>query len=107
MPAMISHYPRVSEWIYLGQTAINLAQVATIEFQGDGPGAQAIVRLSAISGADEDADRGRTWFLVKDAHLVRDLRAYIDGQLATSVIHEREAHRGEGIRGPSASSRTT
>lgn len=92
MPAMISHYPRVSEWIYLGQTAINLAQVATIEFQGDGPGAQAIVRLSTGS-AEEDADRGRTWFLVKDARLVRDLRAYVDGQLATSVTHEREAGR--------------
>jgi len=32
MPASVSLYPQVAEWIYLGDTAVNMAQVTAIEF---------------------------------------------------------------------------
>ncbi len=79
MFAAVSHFPRVSEWVYLGTTAINLAQVAAIEF-GDkdkGSDAYAIIRLAAYNANEEVTGLGRTWFKVRDVAVVRQLRAYV------------------------------
>ena len=58
MTAMVSHYPRVSEWVYIGDTAINMAQVTGIEFGNAGSGAYAIVRLSSYNSEYEAGDLG-------------------------------------------------
>jgi hypothetical protein len=71
MYASVSYYPRVSEWIYVGDTAINLAQVATIEFGGKDE-AYALLRLSTPDYQYE----------VRDAALVRYLREYVESMLA-------------------------
>ncbi len=86
MFAAVSHFPRVSEWVYLGTTAINLAQVSAIEF-GDkdkGDDAYAIIRLAAYNADEEVTGLGRTWFKVRDAAIVRQLRAYV-GQALVPV----------------------
>src|SRR5438105_15733992 len=54
MAAMVSHYPRVSEWVYIGDTAINMAQVTGIEFGNAGSGTYAIVRLSRRQRLDHE-----------------------------------------------------
>jgi len=79
MYAAISAYPRVSEWMDIGETAINLAQVASIEFGGGSNGATAIVRLSSYTLEYEADGLGKTWFTVRDAATIRSLRAYVDG----------------------------
>jgi hypothetical protein len=82
MAAAVSAYPRVSEWIYLGSTAINMAQVASIEFGHTDGDAYAIVRMASYSAAREAAELGRTWFEVHSTALVRQLRGYVDGMAA-------------------------
>lgn len=90
MPATVSHYPRVSEWVYIGDTAINMAQVTDIEFGGEGDGAYAIVRLATYQAEYDVEGMNRTWFKLKDAHLVRALREYVEGMsapLITAAAH--------------------
>ena len=82
MSALISHYPRVSEWLFLEDTAINLAMVSSITFSGDSLGEYAIVRLTGYRGSPVDAERGETWFEVRDDTLVRVLRRYVDQMAA-------------------------
>jgi len=83
MYAAISAYPRVSEWMDIGDTAINLAQVASIEFGGGSNGVTAIVRLSSYTLEYEADGLGKTWFTVRDAATIRALRAYVDGLRAS------------------------
>ncbi len=83
MYATLSAYPRVSEWMYIGDTAINLAQVASIEFGGGSNGATAIVRLSSYTLEYEADGLGKTWFTVRDTATIRALRAYVDGLRAS------------------------
>jgi hypothetical protein len=87
MTAMVSYYPQVSEWIFLGDTAINMAQVTSIEFGQAGDDEYAIVRLSSYHAADDIEERGRTWFKVKQAELVRWLRQYVEGLSAPGFVH--------------------
>ena len=79
MYATVSAYPRVSEWMYIGDTAINLAQVASIEFGNGSGGAYAVVRLSSYTLEYEADGLGKTWFKVRDAATIRQLRDYVDG----------------------------
>ncbi len=79
MYATVSAYPRVSEWTYIGDTAINLAQVAAIEFGSGGSGAYAVVRLSSYTIEYEADGLDKTWFKVRDAATIGWLRAYVDG----------------------------
>jgi hypothetical protein len=97
MGAMVSYYPQVSEWIYLGETAINMAQVASIEFQRSGDEEQAIVRLSSYHAGDDLDDRDKTWFKVTQEDLVRALRRYVDGLRAPGFASGSRRHpeRGE------------
>ena len=78
MYATLSAYPRVSEWMDIGDTAIYLAQVASITFAGGSSGATAIVRLSSYTLEYEADGLGKTWFTVRDAATIRALRAYVD-----------------------------
>jgi hypothetical protein len=82
MSALISHYPRVSEWLYLDDTAINLAMVSSITFSGDSLGEYAIVRLAGYRGSLSDAERGETWFEVRDEAPVSLLRRYVEQMAA-------------------------
>ena len=82
MSALISHYPRVSEWLFIDDTAINLAMVAGITFSGDSQGEYAIVRLASYRGGLSDAERGETWFEVRDDTLVGVLRRYVEQMAA-------------------------
>jgi len=79
MFAAVSHFPRVSEWVYLGTTAVNLAQVAAIEFGDKDKGADsyAIIRLAAYNADEEATGLGHTWFKVRDVAVVRQLREYV------------------------------
>jgi len=79
MYAAVSAYPRVSEWLYIGEIAINLAQVAAIEFGSGSSGAYATVRLSSYTVEYEADGLGKTWFKVRDAPTIGLLRAYVDG----------------------------
>ena len=88
MPAMVSAYPRVSEWIYLGSTAINMAQVAAIEFGNAEGHAFAIVRMASFAPAREAADVGKTWFEVHQSAVVRQLRAYVDAMAVPALQRE-------------------
>ena len=88
MTAMVSYYPQVSEWIYLGDTAINMAQVTSIEFGWAGDEMFAIVRLSSHHVADDVEERNKTWFKVKQAELVRALRQYVEGLSAPGFAHD-------------------
>ena len=72
MFATVSHYPRVSEWIYLDETAINMALVTSIEFRDEAGRAYALLRLSSGNYQHE----------VRDAGLVQLLREYVDQMLA-------------------------
>jgi hypothetical protein len=85
---MVSYYPQVSEWIYLGDTAINMAQVASIEFGWSGDETFAIVRLSSYHAVDDMEERNKTWFKVKQADLVRALRQYVEGLSAPGFAHD-------------------
>jgi hypothetical protein len=89
MAAMMSHYPRVSEWVYIGGTAINMAQVTGIEFGDAGSGAYAIVRLSSYSSEYEAGDLGKTWFKVRDPEVVRFLRDYVNQMVAPGLERTR------------------
>jgi hypothetical protein len=95
MGAMVSYYPQVSEWIYLGETAINMAQVTSIQFQQSGDEEQAIVRLASYRAGDDFDDRDKTWFRVTQADLVRALRHYVDGLRAPGFA-PNSRRRGEG-----------
>jgi hypothetical protein len=77
MFAQISHYPRVSEWLFVEDTAINLAMVTSITFSADSAGAYAIVRLPGYRGDQDDRERGETWFAVRDPEVVQRLHAYV------------------------------
>lgn len=72
----VSYYPQVSEWIFLGEAAINMAQVASIEFSRGPDDACAIVRLSTYRASDGPDEMGATWFKVMRPELVRYLRDY-------------------------------
>lgn len=72
MFATVSHYPRVSEWIYLDETAINMAQVTSIEFRDEAGRAYALLRLSSGDYQHE----------VRDTALVQVLREYVAQMLA-------------------------
>jgi hypothetical protein len=85
---MVTAYPRVSEWIYIGTTAINLAQVAAIEFGNAEGHAFAIVRMASFVPSREAADLGRTWFEVHNSGIVRQLRAYVDAMAAPALLRE-------------------
>ena len=85
MAAMVSHYPRVSEWVYIGDTAINMAQVTGIEFGSTGSGTYAIVRLSSYNSEYEAGDLGKTWFKVRDPEIVRFLREYVTHMAAPGL----------------------
>jgi hypothetical protein len=85
MAAMVSRYPRVSEWVYIGDTAINMAQVTGIEFGSAGSGTYAIVRLSSYTSEYEAGDLGKTWFKVRDPELVRLLREYVNRMAALGL----------------------
>ncbi len=89
MSANVSLYPRVAEWIYLGDTAVNMAQVTAIEF-GD---TYAIIRLSSYNAEDEHGERDKTWFKVRDAETVRVLRAYVRQTLAAEPEQDKAAPR--------------
>lgn len=89
MPATVSYYPQVSEWLYLGDVAINLAQVASIEFEHTGDGEAAIVRLASYRIADEFDDSGKTWFRVSGAELVQSLRQYVEALRAPGFAQDR------------------
>lgn len=84
MFAQVSHYPRVSEWLFIEDTAINLAMVASVTFSTDSAGEYAIVRLPAYRGGMPDGERGDTWFSVRDDAVLYRLRAYI-AQMAAPV----------------------
>ena len=88
MPAMVTAYPRVSEWIYIGATAINMAQVAAIEFGNTEGHAFAVVRLAAFVPSREASDLGKTWFEVHNSGIVRQLRAYVDAMAAPALARE-------------------
>jgi hypothetical protein len=88
MPASVTAYPRVSEWIFIGATAINMAQVASIEFGNAEGHAFAIVRMASFVPARESADLGRTWFEVHNSGIVRQLRAYVDGMAAPALARD-------------------
>ena len=85
MAALVSHYPRVSEWVYIGDTAINMAQVTSIEFGSAGSGTYAIVRLSSYNSEYEAGDLGKTWFKVRDPDFVRFLREYVTHMAAPGL----------------------
>jgi hypothetical protein len=89
MAALVSHYPRVSEWVYIGDTAINMAQVTGIEFGNAGSGVYAIVRLSSYASEYEAGDLGKTWFKVRDPELVRFLREYVTHMAAPGLERVR------------------
>ena len=80
-------YPdlRVSECIFLGETAVNLAQVTGIEFDG----AIAIVRLASYHAEYEHSDLGKTWFKVRDPRLVRLLRDYVERLAAPGFTRDQ------------------
>lgn len=78
MFAAVSHYPRVSEWVYIGDTAINMAQVTGIEFGYAGGRSYAIVRLSSYDSEREAEESGKTWFEVRDPEIIRVLREYVE-----------------------------
>ena len=78
MSATVSAFPRVSEWLYIGDTAINLGQVAAIEFGSGSSGAYATVRLSSYSVEYESDGLGKTWFKVRDTATIRLLREYVE-----------------------------
>jgi hypothetical protein len=76
MALQVSHYPRVSEWLFIDDTAINMAAVISITFSADSAGDYAIVRLAGYHGTG-DAERGETWFEVRESGLLRVLRGYV------------------------------
>lgn len=88
MPATVSTYPRVSEWVFIGATAINMAQVASIEFGNAEGHAFAIVRMASFTPSREASDLGRTWFEVHNSGSVRQLRAYVDGMAAPTLARD-------------------
>jgi hypothetical protein len=84
MSAQVSHYPRVSEWLFVGDTAINLATVTSITFSADSAGEYAIMRLNGYRGEPSEREQGETWFAVRDADVLQQLRAYV-AQMAAPV----------------------
>ncbi len=88
MGALVSHYPRVSEWLYVGDTAINLATVISITFNGDSAGEYAVLRLPA-SGDRRDDDVDRDWLEVRDVAVIRQLRHYIEQAYAPAAAASR------------------
>ena len=86
MTAMVSHYPQVSEWVLLSDTAINMAQVSSIEFGRSGDAIFAVIRLASYQAADEVEGRGKTWFKVTQADLVHSLRRYVEGLHAPEIV---------------------
>jgi hypothetical protein len=84
MFAQVSHYPRVSEWLFVEDTAINLAMVTSITFSADSAGDYAIVRLPGYRGDLSDREQGETWFTVRDADVLQRVREYV-AQMAAPV----------------------
>ncbi|HWE60975.1 MAG TPA: hypothetical protein VHB98_04630, partial [Chloroflexota bacterium] len=68
--------------------AINLAQVAAIEFGNAEGHAFAIVRMASFVPSREASDLGKTWFEVHTQGIVRQLRAYVDAMAAPTLQRE-------------------
>ncbi len=92
MSATVSHYPRVSEWVVVGETALNMAQVASIEFGLAGSSPFAVVRLSTYHAEREAEELGTTWFKLRDAAIVGALRDYVAAMRAPGFTHPTYAH---------------